>query len=231
MENWREVPGFNNYFINIDTPEGRCIKKYKNGKIRELNHTVRNGRIYWCLTNDHKEYFWQAARWIAITYPELVQNEYFDGAEICHEDNNSLNSHPSNLKWGSHKYNMNNVATRKEISEALKGNKCHLGKKHSESAKEKMRQAKLGKTLTDEHKKNVSKSLLNRQDTSTPVNQYTLDGELVAWYPSISEIIRQNPDKKLSKSNIWMCCQGIRNSHAGFMWKYAKSDSQVILGS
>lgn len=131
MEKWREVPGFKNYYINIDTPIGRCVKKYKNGHIRELNSTQKNGRVFWCLTNDKEEKFWQAARWIAITYPELVQNEYFEGAEICHEDNNALNNHPSNLKWGTHKENMNNPLTREKRGEISKGNKYHFGKKHS----------------------------------------------------------------------------------------------------
>lgn len=138
----REIPGFKNYFISIDTPEGKCFKRYKNGKIRELNQTFRNGRISWCLTKDHIEYFWQAARWIAMTFPELVQNEYFEGAEICHEDNNSMNNRPSNLKWGTHKYNMNNPLTREQHSEAMVGNKCHYGKKHSEETRMKMRAAK-----------------------------------------------------------------------------------------
>ena len=143
MENWRNVPGSNGkYQIDISTKKCRCRRVYKDGSTRELNQTIRNNRIYWCLTIAGVEMFKQAAWWVAITYPELVQNEYFPGAEIMHEDNDSLNSNPSNLKWGTHKENMNNPLTRKQHSEAMQGNKCHLGKKHSEEAKLKMSLAK-----------------------------------------------------------------------------------------
>ena len=40
--------------------------------------------------------------------------------------------------------------TRNKIHEAKKGNKYHLGKRHSEEAKKKMREAHKGKHLTDE---------------------------------------------------------------------------------
>lgn len=161
MEEWRDVPGGEGkYQISISTKEGRCRKIYKNGKIRELNQTKKNNRIFWCLTIGGKEIFWQAARWIALTYPELVRNKFFEGAEICHEDNDSLNNHPSNLSWGTHKYNMNNSQTRRQHSEAMIGNKCHLGFKHSDETKQKIRQAKLGIPLSAEHKEKVREKLL-----------------------------------------------------------------------
>lgn len=132
MEEWRKVPEFEDYYISIDTPTGRCLKKYKNGHKRELNQTPKNGRVYWCLTNENGEKFWQAARWIALTYPELVQNEYFEGAEIDHITplRDGGTNHPSNLRWVTHKENMNNNLTRKHRSEISKGNQYHLGKKH-----------------------------------------------------------------------------------------------------
>ena len=143
MERWQNVPGSDGkYQIDISTKKCRCRRVYKDGSTRELNQTIRNNRIYWCLTIAGIEKFKQAAWWVAITYPELVQNEYFQGAEIMHEDNDSLNNNPSNLKWGTHKENMNNPMTRKQHSDAMRGNSCHLGKKHSEEAKRKMSLAK-----------------------------------------------------------------------------------------
>lgn len=80
FEEWRDIPGYD-YGVSISSKEGKCIN-LKTGKI--LRNTVNKSskRILWDLHNNGKRNCQQAARWIAITYPELVQNEYFDGAEI-----------------------------------------------------------------------------------------------------------------------------------------------------
>lgn len=124
MSEWRKVPGFE-YQINIDTPEGRCRSLNYNhtGKVREIsnNPDKDQGRIKWSLWKDGKGKHYQAARWIALTYPELVQNKYFDGAEIDHIDTNRLNNHPSNLRWVTPKENCNNPLTRIHRSDVRKG--------------------------------------------------------------------------------------------------------------
>ena len=48
--------------------------------------------------------------------------------------------------------------TRNKIREAKKGNKYHLGKRHSEEAKKKMREAHKGKHLSEEHKKKIGEA-------------------------------------------------------------------------
>lgn len=116
MENWRDIPGFEGrYQASIDTPEGKC-RNTITGK--ELNNKPKqtNNRIFWHLTGNEKDCYCQAAKWIALTYPELVQNEYFDGAEIDHIDGNRLNNHPSNLRWVDRRTNLNNPITRKRLS-------------------------------------------------------------------------------------------------------------------
>lgn len=122
-EEWRDIPGYEGlYQINIDTPEGRCRRFYKNGKVRELsNNPDKRRRLNWHLSKNGKLIHQQAAVWIAMTYPELVQNEYFDGAQIDHIDTDRMNNQPSNLKWVTPKENSNNPLTRKHISEGQKG--------------------------------------------------------------------------------------------------------------
>lgn len=124
MEEWRDVPGFEGlYQINIDTPEGKCrsLNYHRTGKVREFSRKPdkRDRRLYWLLSKDGKKVKYQAARWIALTYPELVQNEWFDGAEIDHIDTNRLNNHPSNLRWVTPKENSNNPLTKQHMSEAM----------------------------------------------------------------------------------------------------------------
>lgn len=46
-----------------------------------------------------------------------------------------------------------------------------------------------------------------------PVNQYNMNGELIATYVSISEASRITG---ISSGDIGLCCRGIRNSINGF---------------
>ena len=130
MEEWRDVPGYEGlYKINISTKEGKCKRIYKNTGEKELVNTKNgNGYITWVLTKNSKSTGKQAARWIALTYPELVQNEYFDGAEIDHIDTDKHNNHPSNLRWVDRSGNLQNKLTKINRSNSLKGLRNRIGK-------------------------------------------------------------------------------------------------------
>lgn len=111
---WRDVPGFDGkYQISISTKEGRC--RNTNTGFELSVKPDRSGRLYWTLYGNGKTHF-QAARWIALTYPELVQNEWFPGAEIDHIDTVCMNNHPSNLRWVTPKENSNNPLTKQHQS-------------------------------------------------------------------------------------------------------------------
>ena len=58
---------------------------------------------------------------------------------------------------------------------------------------------------------------------SKPVLQYTLDGEFVREWPSIMECGRNG----YSQGNIWICCQGKRQTHKGFRWSYKKLEKII----
>ncbi len=51
---------------------------------------------------------------------------------------------------------------------------------------------------------------------SKPVLQFTLNGEFVCEWPSMSEAARNG----FSIGNIWSCCRGRLKSAGGFIWKY-----------
>ena len=127
-EVWRDVPGYEGlYQITIsDGIRCRTLNYYRSGKVVEKTTKPNDkNRLYWGLTKDGKTTYSQAARWVAYTYPELIENEWFEGAEIDHKDGNPMNNHPSNLHWVTHKENMNNPNTRL----LLDGKKKCLGRK------------------------------------------------------------------------------------------------------
>lgn len=51
---------------------------------------------------------------------------------------------------------------------------------------------------------------------SKPVIQMTLDGVIIAIWPSIKQAAKNGFDA----SNICNCCIGKRKTHAGFIWRY-----------
>lgn len=125
MEQWRKVPGYENYEISIETKEGKC-RNIKRGKLLSTNPDKWEHRIYWDLYKNGVGKRWQAARWIALTYPELVENEWFEGAQIDHKDTDPTNNQPSNLHWVTQAGNNANPITTKHRSEGIKGkNKNH----------------------------------------------------------------------------------------------------------
>ena len=198
-DKWRNVPGYEGkYQINISTPEGRCrnMNFQGSGKTRELSSKPKEGYLYWLLSKDGKKVTQQAAVWIALTYPELVQNEYFPGAEIDHIDTDRLNNHPSNLRWVSHLENCNNPLTLKHFSEGQKG------RKHSE-----------------ESKKKRSKAMTNHPSKSKWVIKLSKNNEILHFYPSTAQAARETG---VGRSHIGECCLGKVKSAGGFIWKYAE---------
>ena len=245
MEEWRDVPGFNGkYQIDISTKEGRCrsLRYNKTGLAKELTNNINHeGRIYWHLSKNGKAFNKQSAYWIALTYPELVQNEYFEGAEIDHIIPLSAGgtNHPSNLRWVTHKGNMNNPLTKEHMSDIYKGDKAywygkhlsaetreklseaHKGKKASVETRKKISDKKKGFRHTEEAKRKMSNAQINHPSRSKSVIQYDLNGNYIATYPSVREVIRLNPEMNFIPMDISLCCRGKRKTHKGFIWKYA----------
>ena len=65
--------------------------------------------------------------------------------------------------------------------------------------------------------KKCAEKLLNREDLSKQVYQYTLDGELIAVWKSGNEAGRNGYNPK----HISACCKGKEKKHKGYIWRYA----------
>ena len=126
-EEWRDIPGYEGLY-QVST-EGR-IKSLGNERSRKekilkglfccSNRKYRAVRLF-RFKKGKTEY---VHRLVAITFPELVQNEYFDGAEIDHIDTDPMNNHPSNLRWVTTKENINNPLTREHMLNAQQKGGC-----------------------------------------------------------------------------------------------------------
>lgn len=161
MENIRQIEGTDCYFISIAGDEVKCITtNYRGyGITKELSNTPdKDGYNKWNIIVNGKRVCRKAARWIAFTFPELVQNEYFEGAEIDHIDTNPMNNHPTNLRWVSHKDNINNPLTLMHKRES------RLGKKATEETKKRLSESHKGKVFSEETRKKMRESQRIRRE-------------------------------------------------------------------
>lgn len=63
----------------------------------------------------------------------------------------------------------------------------------------------------------ISKKLKNHSGMSKKVEQLTMDGKHVEFYPSVGEASRQTG---FNRSHIANCCRGILKHHKYFVWRY-----------
>lgn len=114
---------------------------------------------------------------------------------VNHKDEDKKNNTDENLEWCDHIYNVNYGTSKERMTNNLKNNK--------------------------ENNERITKiGLENSKKMSKPVLQYTLDGEFVAEYPSVREASRV---LGFSNTCIGACCNGKRQTHQGYKWKYKES--------
>jgi hypothetical protein len=97
---------------------------------------------------------------------------------------------------------------------------------NSEAAKLKMSKSHMGKTLSKEHKRNISEGAKmispdSRRKQSEaqkqPIIQLDLDGnKIIEWESAIDAEINGG----FTKTHIGAVCRGQRKTHAGFKWEY-----------
>lgn len=207
---WRDIPNSQGkYRISLSTKECLCENTdYRgSGTAKTIPNTINpNGRIMWNLIIDGVKYYKQAAYWVAITYPEMIENEQFDGAEIDHKDTDRLNNQPSNLRWVTRKDNCLNPLTLVHNSNSKKG------KVLSESTKKKISQSQKERLKDNPELCGAKKYVL----------QYSLENNLIGIYNSTAEAERVT---KISHQNISKAATGKYKSAGGFLWKYKEKEA------
>lgn len=138
------------------------------------------------------------ARKRTLKFHRLVAQTFIPNPEnkpqINHIDGNKLNNSVDNLEWCTHTENMQH-AHRTGLIPHLKWEEHHNFWKRWEC-------------------------LWNRWENnyrSMALNQINLDGTVVRSWSSVSEVMRE---LWFSKSNINMCCNGIRKTAHGFQWNF-----------
>ena len=114
-DEWKEIPGLPGYEISIYGDV--YFKGDVSGKLRRrsgicVQHRNRFG--YYIVHINGKTYY--VHRLLAITYIENPENK----KEIDHIDGNPSNNSLDNLRWATHKENLNNsVSVKREINSHL----------------------------------------------------------------------------------------------------------------
>lgn len=187
----KDIEGFENYQI---TDDGRVWSKKR--KIF-LSQVLTNGYKQIILYKDGVYNNKKIHRLVAETFIPNPDNK----PEVDHINGDRADNRVENLRWCTHKENCNNLTTIKRYKSVIRKKTNGMqGKHHSEETKKKM---------SEIHKGKIS---CRRKI----VYQYTLDGELVKIWPSVTEVGRNG----FSEVCVSMCCRDEQKKHKGYLWSY-----------
>lgn len=104
----------------------------------------------------------------------------------------------------------------------------NLGRATPPEVREKLRISHLGQCRphTEETKRKIS---AGNSRFKKPVLQFSLNGEVLCRYESVSEAARAFGGKKCTKENIRQCCYGQRKSACGYKWLFEEEQCTISI--
>lgn len=200
---WKVIEGFEDYKVS-ECGQVFSLKTYTMLKPYEKKNYLG---VY--LYKNRKRKFMMIHRLVAMAFIENPNNY----PQINHKDENSKNNSVENLEWCYAKYNVNYGNHNKRLSESLRKSMAWKGRKHTQEAKEKMRNAKLGRNLTEEHRKKIGVSNKGKGRKGNSVYCVELDR-------TFSSALEAERETNIPNPNIIQVCLGKRKTAGGYHWQY-----------
>lgn len=215
-EEWKPISGFEHEYMISNLGRVLSLPKTIIHRGREsftrhkfLNPSIGGDGYYRVCLNGK---FYRLHRVIATAFiPNPEGKPCIDHINAIRTDNRI-----ENLRWVTHKENMNNPINR----DFQKANS--LGRKQSSATIEKRISKLRGKKRTKEQRVALRQSLIEKKGRS--VSQYDLNHKLIATYPSISTA---HEHTGITASLIHACCNNRQKTSGGFIWEYASIESNT----
>lgn len=216
VEIWKEIEGYEGIYSISSTGIIKSLERYvqrKDGETYHIEEKIKTPTIgkrgYYVINlyknNKRVQYYLHQLLGKAFI-PNPDNNIYIDHKDGCKTNNTvwfnedgTLNYEKTNLRWCTHKENLNNPHTVEKIRQAK------IGIKQSEESIQK-RVSKL---------RGRKKKPYKQPKLWKPVLQYTLDGVFIREWDSITE-----PAKIFNAHHISECCRGTCKSSGGHKWAY-----------
>lgn len=207
-EIWKPVLGYENLYEVSNCGNVRSVEHYTEhgnnkmivyGKLLSKVRNTKNGYLYVTLSKNGKRKTAMVHRLVATAFIPNPDNKRC----IDHIDGSRDNNAAHNLRWCSHKENMNYPIAKERLSIS------HKGYIPTEESKIKRLQSwvKNGKPM--------NRPINNRK--SKAVEQVDMNGLVVSTFPSMQEVKRR---LGYSPSNICLCCKGETDKAYGYKWRY-----------
>ncbi len=202
IEEWKDVPGYKGLYQVSSLGRVKSLPKYHSKRERILKGEMdKDGYIKVVLCpNSYKREKRFVHRIVAMAFIENRNNGY----EVDHIDGNPSNNCIDNLRWVTHKTNINNPVTIKRKSERSKG------RVFSKSTLQKMSLAKKGRKLSPE---NIA-AIIERNKIA--VIMMDLNGNELKRFNSMKEASKITGVNGRRISDV---CLNKRNKAGGYKWR------------